>query len=119
MSRKNRQCVSSDIRDSCLTQLRLAIMTLHTCSRENEIKILCFVPLSYDDPLGFKPERRQSFIDLISVEVGKEIWSASQREMKFLNVVSGKLGKIRVLPAWSRTDDTPITSSDANFENAS
>lgn len=56
-------------------------MTLHTCSRENEIEILCFVSLSYYDPLGFKPERKQSFIELISVEV--EISNASQVEVKF------------------------------------
>ena len=58
-------------------------MTLHTCSGENEIEILCFVSLSYDDPLGFKPERKQSFIELISVEVGKEVSNASQVEVKF------------------------------------
>lgn len=58
-------------------------MTLHTCSRENEIEILCFVSLSYDDPLGFKPESKQSFIELISVEVGKEVSNASQVEVKF------------------------------------
>lgn len=88
-------------------------MTLHTCSRENEIEILCFVSLSYDDPLGFKPERKQSFIEPISVEVGKEVSNASQVEVKF----SGTLGKFRVPPTWSRTDDSPITGSDANLEN--
>ena len=58
-------------------------MTLHTCSRENEIEILCLVSLSYYDPLGFKPERKQCFIGLISAEVGKEISNASQVEVKF------------------------------------